>query len=149
MADRITIKQRSTNMSHIHGTDTSLEIMVRRYLFSQGFRYRKNDKKLPGKPDIVLKKYRTAIFVNGCFWHHHDNCKLAYVPKSNTYYWVKKFERNIANDEEHIKELRKAGYHVITVWECQLKSNFEKEMNSVIVQLNSFFEEDKRKKCQE
>jgi DNA mismatch endonuclease (patch repair protein) len=148
MADRITTKQRSLNMSHIRGTDTSIEIMVRRYLFSQGLRYRKNDKRLPGKPDIVLKKYRTAIFVNGCFWHHHKNCKLAYIPKSNTEYWVKKFERNIANDKQHIKELREANYHVITIWECRLQNNFEKEMNRVIVQLNRYFGEDKQKECQ-
>ena len=98
MADRITTKQRSLNMSHIRGTDTSIEIMVRRYLFSQGLRYRKNDKRLPGKPDIVLKKYRTAIFVNGCFWHMHSCPKFVW-PKTNTDYWKNKILRNVERDE--------------------------------------------------
>ena len=131
MADRITKEQRSLNMSHIHGSNTSLELMVRKYLFNHGYRYWKNDRKLPGKPDIVLRKYRTTIFVNGCFWHHHNNCKLAYIPKSNTDYWINKLERNMKNDRKHTRELRNMGYHVITVWECSLKKDFYKEMNRV------------------
>lgn len=131
MTDIVSKEQRSINMSHIRGSNTKLEVLVRKHLFSQGFRYRKNDKKLPGKPDIVLKKYKTAIFVNGCFWHHHKNCKLAYIPKTNTNYWINKFERNARNDRKHSFELRKMGYHVITIWECRLKNNLNRELKRV------------------
>ena len=126
------------NMSHIHGKETKPEIMVRHYLHSMGFRFRKNRNDLPGKPDIYLGKYHTVIFVNGCFWHHHKNCRYASSPKSNTDYWNKKLERNIKNDRKHVRELRKMGYHVITVWECKLKKNFESEMNRVIKLLNLY-----------
>ena len=132
MSDRITKEQRSQNMSRIKGTNTSLEIAVRKSLFEKGFRYRKNYKDLPGKPDIVLTKYKTTIFINGCFWHHHKNCKLAYIPKTNTDFWMDKFERNIRNDKKHSLELRRMGYHVITIWECKLKKDFDKEMRRVI-----------------
>ena len=138
MADRVSQEQRSINMSHIHGTNTAIEIMVRKYLFRNGFRYRKNDKSLPGKPDIVLKKYKTAIFINGCFWHHHSNCKLAYTPKTNTEFWIRKFEINCKNDRKHLRDLRKMGFHVITIWECQLNKSFDKELNRVIKLLNSY-----------
>ena len=143
--DRISKEQRSINMSHIRGSETSLETLVRKELFSQGFRYRKNYKSLPGKPDIFLKKYRTAIFVNGCFWHHHNGCKLAYVPKSNVDFWISKFERNRENDRKCSRELRKKGYHVITVWECKLKKDFDKEMRRVTNLLDSYIEETKEK----
>lgn len=142
MADRISKAQRSINMSHIRGIDTSLELKVRQYLFRLGYRFRKNYKVLPGKPDIVLQKYQTAIFVNGCFWHHHNGCKLAYVPKSNVDFWMDKFERNMKNDRNHTRELRKMGYHVITVWECRLKKDFDKEMRRVTNLLNSYIEEE-------
>ena len=138
MADRVSQEQRSINMSHIHGTNTAIEIMVRKYLFRNGFRYRKNDKSLPGKPDIVLKKYKTAIFINGCFWHHHSNCKLAYTPKTNTEFWIRKFEINCKNDRKHLRDLRKMGFHVITIWECQLNKSCDKELNRVIKLLNSY-----------
>ena len=107
-------------------------------MFGHGFRFRKNDKKLPGKPDVVLKKYKTVIFINGCFWHHHKNCKLAYIPKTNTDFWVNKFAKNIMNDKRHSRELRKMGYHVITVWECLLQKDFKREMNRVIRLLNKY-----------
>lgn len=119
-------------MSHIHGTETTLEVKVRKYLFSYGFRYRKNDKKLPGKPDIVLKKYNAVIFINGCFWHHHENCKYAYIPKTNTVFWKNKFEKNMINDKKNSEKLTNMGFQVLTVWECKLKENFYEEMNMVI-----------------
>lgn len=122
-------------MSRIKSKDTSLEIEVRKYLYHHGFRYRKNVKDLPGTPDIVLTKYRTAIFINGCFWHHHFNCKLAYVPKSRTEYWLKKFESNINNDIEKEKELRELDYKVVTVWECELKECFEYRMEKLIEEI--------------
>lgn len=130
--DRITKEQRSKNMSQIKGKNTALEIKVRKYLFNNGFRYRINDKKLPGKPDIVLKKYKTAIFVNGCFWHRHINCKLATTPKTNIDFWQNKFERNIYNDRKNQNLLKEAGWHVIILWECELKDNFEECMKQVI-----------------
>lgn len=122
-------------MSRIKSKDTSLEIEVRKYLYHHGFRYRKNVKDLPGTPDIVLTKYRTAIFINGCFWHHHFNCEFAYVPKSRTEYWLKKFESNINNDIEKEKELRELDYKVITVWECELKECFEFRMEKLIEEI--------------
>ena len=112
--DKLTKEQRSINMSHIRGKNTSLEITVRKRLFADGFRYRINVPDLPGKPDIVLPKYRTVIFVNGCFWHRH-NCKRATIPKTNTDYWIKKFENNVKNDEKNYALLRNLGWHVIVV----------------------------------
>lgn len=114
-------KTRSYNMSRIKGKDTKPEVIVRKYLFSQGFRYRKNDKRLPGKPDIVLPKYKTVIFVNGCFWHKHEGCKYFVWPKSNSEFWKEKIESNIVRDKKQYEELKNAGWHVIIVWECELK----------------------------
>lgn len=133
--DNLSTSKRSWNMSRIKSKDTSLEIEVRKYLYHHGFRYRKNVKDLPGTPDIVLTKYHTAIFINGCFWHHHFNCKLAYVPKSRTEYWLKKFESNINNDIEKEKELRELDYKVVTVWECELKECFEYRMEKLIEEI--------------
>ena len=140
--DRISKKQRSANMSHIRGKDTSLEIQVRKYLYNRGFRYRKNKKGMPGKPDLYIKKCNSFIFVNGCFWHHHKNCRLAYTPKSNVDFWTSKFERNRENDRKHSRELRKMGYHVITIWECRLKKDFDKEMRRVTNLLDLYKEEE-------
>ena len=114
-------KTRSYNMSRVKGKDTKPEEIVRKYLFSQGFRYRKNDKRLPGKPDIVLPKYKTVIFVNGCFWHKHEGCKYFIWPKSNSEFWKEKIESNIVRDKKQYEELKNAGWHVIIVWECELK----------------------------
>lgn len=94
---------------------------MRKYLFSKGFRYRKNDKRLPGTPDIVLPKYKTVIFVNGCFWHGHKNCRYFVVPKTNTEFWLNKINTNIERDKRKIAELEKLGWKAITVWECELK----------------------------
>lgn len=112
---------RSYNMSRIRGKDTKPEELVRKYLFSQGFRYRKNDKRYPGTPDIVLPKYKTVIFINGCFWHGHSGCKYFVIPKSNTEFWRNKIATNIARDDEKIAQLRSMNWNVITVWECTLK----------------------------
>ena len=114
-------KTRSFNMSRIKGKDTKPEEIVRKYLFSHGFRYRKNDKCLPGTPDIVLPKYKTVIFVNGCFWHGHNNCKYFVVPKTNTEFWMNKINANIERDHRQHKELIDLGWKVIVIWECELK----------------------------
>ena len=137
MADRITAEQRSWNMSRIKGKDTKIEVLVRQYLFAHGFRFRKNDKRYPGKPDIVLPKYKTVIFVHGCFWHRHRNCKLATTPKTRTEFWMEKFEKNVRNDELHEAQLREMGWNVITLWECELEKEFEETMENVVEQLHS------------
>ena len=111
---------RSYNMSRIRSTDNKPEEIVRKYLFAQGFRYRKNDNRYPGKPDILLPKYKTAIFVNGCFWHKHD-CGRFVWPSSNEEYWRNKIQRNIDRDKIHIAQLQNDGWKVLIVWECELK----------------------------
>ncbi|MBR3098442.1 MAG: DNA mismatch endonuclease Vsr [Clostridia bacterium] len=114
---------RSYNMSQIKGTNTKPEEIVRKYLFSKGFRYRKNVNDLPGKPDIVLSKYRTVVFVNGCFWHHHENCKYFVWPRSNAEFWKKKIDGNVMRDSINHEKLKAAGWRVIDVWECELKKD--------------------------
>lgn len=121
MADVHSKEQRSYNMSRIKGKDTKPEVLVRCYLHRLGFRFRLHDKKLAGKPDIVLARYKTLIFVNGCFWHGHDNCRYFTVPKTRTEWWLAKITRNCANDEQASRTLKKAGWKVITIWECDLK----------------------------
>ena len=108
-------------MSRIKGKNTKPEETVRKYLFSQGFRYRKNDKRLPGKPDIVLPKYKTIIFVNGCFWHKHEGCRYFAWPQNNAEFWKEKIESNVVRDKKQYEELQDAGWRVIIVWECELK----------------------------
>lgn len=120
MADNHTKEIRSMNMSHIRSTNSKPEEIVRKYLFSKGFRYRKNVKKLPGCPDIVLPKYQTVIFVNGCFWHKHD-CPRFVWPSSNQDYWRPKILRNVERDQLSRQELEALGWKVIAVWECELK----------------------------
>lgn len=124
--DNRTPEERHLNMSHIRSTNSKPEEIVRKYLFSRGLRYRKNEKRLPGKPDIVLKKYNTVIFINGCFWHHHD-CERFKWPKTNESYWKEKIDRNVSRDMKNNDLLRQQGWKVITVWECQLKSSLRKE----------------------
>ena len=132
MADNHTKAVRSKNMSHIRSTNTKPEIAVRKYLFSQGFRYRKNVSTLPGRPDIVLPKYKTVVFINGCFWHKHD-CPRFVWPSSNIEYWHSKILRNVARDSENQAKLEKAGWSVIVVWECQLKKAvFDETMKKLI-----------------
>ena len=123
MADKLTKKQRSYNMSCIHGKDTKPEIIVRKFLFSKGLRFRKNDKRYPGHPDIVLPKYKTVVFVHGCFWHFHEGCKYAVLPVSNTEFWKAKLSRNRERDINEHHELVAMGWHVIVIWECQLKKS--------------------------
>lgn len=137
MADTLSPEKRSWNMSRVKGKDTSIEIRVRRFLFSQGFRFRKNDKRLPGKPDVVLPKYRTVIFVHGCFWHRHPNCKDATTPKTRTEFWLEKFEKNVANDNAHREALEAAGWNVITLWECEINKRFKETMDQVVQELKS------------
>ena len=110
---------RSYNMSQIRSTGTKPEEIVRKYLFSRGLRYRKNVKTLPGKPDIVFPKYRTVVFVNGCFWHGNQNCRYFVMPKSNTEYWENKINNNIARDKITYESLSKLGWNVLIVWECE------------------------------
>ena len=121
MADIKTKESRSYNMSRIAGKDTKPEELVRKYLFSKGFRYRKNVRKLPGTPDLVVPKYRTVIFVNGCFWHGHEGCKYFVCPKSNAEFWRKKIETNISRDQRKEAQLRDMGWNVMIVWECELR----------------------------
>lgn len=121
MTDHLTPEKRSINMSKIRATNTKPEVMVRKYLFSRGLRYRKNVRTLPGTPDIVLKKYKTVIFVNGCFWHCHEGCPSFRLPKSNVEFWEKKLKRNIERDKIAYKQLDEMGWNIIVIWECELK----------------------------
>ena len=121
-------------MSRIRSRNTKPEEYVRKRLFAEGFRYRKNDKRYPGRPDIVLPKYRTVIFVNGCFWHHHDGCRYFVMPKSNLEYWKPKLERNRKRDAENYEALRLTGWNVIVIWECQLKKNVREETIRLLIQ---------------
>lgn len=122
MADNHSKEIRSMNMSHIRSKNTKPEELVRKYLFAQGFRYRKNVKTLPGCPDIVLPKYKTVIFVNGCFWHKHDCARFVW-PSSNQEYWVPKITANVERDKKNHLLLQNGGWNVIVVWECELKKN--------------------------
>lgn len=134
MADNHTPEVRSYNMSRIRSKGTKPEEMVRKYLFAQGFRYRKNVRKLPGCPDIVLPKYRTVIFVHGCFWHMH-NCERFKWPSSNTEYWEPKIKRNAERDRLNQEKLRADGWNVIVIWECEIKNHFSISMEYVIDQI--------------
>lgn len=138
MADVHTPEKRSYNMSRIRGKNTKPEEIVRKYLFAHGFRYRKNDPRLPGKPDIVLPKYKTVIFVNGCFWHGHEGCKYFVWPKSNEDFWKVKISGNIQRDIHNRKLLSDQGWNVMTVWECGLKkSAIDATLNNLADQLKS------------
>ena len=122
MADIFTAEKRSEVMSRIRGKDTGPERMVRSMLHRAGYRFRLNVAELPGKPDIVLPKYGAIVMVHGCFWHQHKGCRDGRIPKNQRKFWKKKFERNIANDQRNIRKLRRLGWRVIVVWECQLKN---------------------------
>jgi DNA mismatch endonuclease, patch repair protein len=122
MADIMSGSARSRLMSRIRGKDTVPEMRVRRYLHSRGLRYRLHVKDLPGKPDIVFSRYRTVVFVHGCFWHQHPGCPYAVMPTSNTEFWKSKLEGNVRRDQRHSSALRAAGWRVLTVWECEVRN---------------------------
>ena len=133
MADVHSKEIRSYNMSQIKATNTKPEMLVRKFLHAHGYRYRLHDKKLPGKPDIVLPKYKTVIFVHGCFWHGHKNCKFFVVPKTRTEWWLNKINGNIANDVKAVKALKKEGWKIINLWECNLKpAKIKKTLSKLI-----------------
>ncbi len=148
--DRLTVQQRHRNMAAIHGKDTKPEMIVRRGLWSRGFRYRLNHKRLPGHPDLVLRKYRTCIFVNRCFWHGHnvdmrtmDNSACCKIPKSNREFWVEKIRRNKERDKEEQRKLAEMGWHCIIVWECELKpKQRERTLDSIAFTLNHIWLQD-------
>lgn len=143
MTDVRTSQRRHNNMAAIHGKDTKPEMVVRKWLWGHGFRYRLNHPRLPGKPDIVMRKYRTCIFVNGCFWHGHEGCKYYTIPKTNTEFWVAKIRRNQERDLKVQHELAAMGWHSITIWECELKPKVRvKTLESLAYTLNRIFLQD-------
>jgi len=131
MTDVHNKKTRSYNMAQIKGKDTKPELLVRKYLYSKGFRYRLHDPKLPGKPDIVLRKYNTVIFVNGCFWHGHIRCKYFTLPKTRTDWWESKIKATQQRDNYNYSQLKKLGWDVIVVWECQLKTSSDERLRMI------------------
>ena len=164
--DHLTPQQRHKNMAAIRGKDTKPEMIVRKGLWSRGFRYRLNHKRLPGHPDLVLRKYRTCIFVNGCFWHGHNvaeprmsdgRCKMedviessecCKIPKTNREFWVTKIRRNMERDREDQRKLAEMGWHSIIVWECELKpARREETLNSLEYTLNHIFLQDHSVRC--
>lgn len=132
--DRISAAKRRINMQHIRSKDTLPEIVVRRLLYSMGYRFRLHDDALPGKPDIVLRKHMKLILVNGCFWHMHD-CKEFYYPKTNQEFWMAKIQRNVQRDNQVIKELKKLGWDILVVWECETKG---KELSRLKGKISDF-----------
>ena len=142
--DKLSPQQRHNNMAAIHGKDTKPEMIVRRYLWGHGYRYRLNHPRLPGKPDIVMRKYRTCIFVNGCFWHGHEGCRYYSISKTNTEFWTHKIRRNKERDVKVQVELAAMGWHSITIWECELKPKVrEKTLMSLVYTLNKIFLQDR------
>ena len=143
MVDIVDPSTRSRMMAGIKGSNTKPELLIRHLLHKKGFRYRLHVKDLPGKPDIVLRKYRTCILVNGCFWHGHEGCKYYVVPKSNTQFWQDKIRRNRERDHEVLHRLAEMGWHTIVIWECELKPAVrEKPLESLAFTLNHIFLED-------
>src|SRR4051812_7069863 len=137
MADVHDKATRSYNMSRIKSKNTKPEMLVRKFLHANGFRYKLHDKTLPGKPDIVLPKYKTVIFVHGCFWHGHKGCKYFVVPKTRTEWWLHKIKGNIENDMKAIKALKKEKWKIINIWECDLKIlKIKKKLNTLLTQLS-------------
>jgi DNA mismatch endonuclease (patch repair protein) len=134
MTDIFTAEKRSSIMRQVKGRNTKPEMLVRRFLHSLGFRFRVYDKKLPCHPDIVLKKYKVVIFVNGCFWHGHENCKYFRLPKSNVEFWKNKIQTNIKRDEFCNKQLKALGWRVIVIWECELKGEKKQETLTQLVE---------------
>lgn len=141
--DVLTAEQRHRNMSAIRSRNTKPEILVRRYLWDRGFRYRLNSAKLPGHPDIVLRKYRTCIFINGCFWHGHENCRLFRLPLTNREFWQEKITRNRERDKDVLHRLAETGWHCIVVWECELRRDRrEKTLESLVLVLRHSYEQE-------
>lgn len=137
MPDVLTPTQRHRCMSRIRGKATKPEMLVRRWLWAHGYRYRLNVKSVPGKPDIVMRRYRTAIFVNGCFWHGHEGCSQFVMPKSNTDFWRTKIESNRKRDQQNYQLLQESGWQVLVIWQCNLtKDKLEPTMQSIAVALN-------------
>ncbi|HAW33432.1 MAG TPA: very short patch repair endonuclease [Alphaproteobacteria bacterium] len=132
MTDTLSKEERSRVMAKVKSRDTKPEKKVRSMLFSLGFRFRLCQKNLPGKPDIVLKKYKTVVFVHGCFWHGHENCRKARIPKSNVEFWKNKIERNKQRFDEVAGQLRAQGWKVVVVWECEIEKDFENTMRKLI-----------------
>ncbi|MGX9365606.1 very short patch repair endonuclease [Desulfoplanes sp. PS50] len=135
MADTISKKRRSWNMSRIKGKNTGPELILRSFLHRAGFRFRLHDPNLPGRPDIILKKYNTVIFVNGCYWHRHQGCPRATTPKTRTTFWLNKFAATVERDRKKQAELEELGWNVIVVWECQLKDAPQRTLAEVQNQL--------------
>lgn len=133
MSDVLTPEQRHHNMVAIRSANTNPEVQLRRYLWRAGFRYRVNDKKLPGRPDIVLPKYKTVVFVNGCFWHGHEECKRFVIPKTNTKFWSDKINKNKERDTIINQRLEEMGWKVITVWECQIENKTKNDTFKTII----------------
>ncbi len=139
MSDKLTAEQRHRCMASIHGSATKPEIKVRRWLWRAGYRYRLNVKSVPGKADIVLRRYHTAIFINGCFWHGHQGCPKFKMPKTNVEFWKRKIKRNQDRDAEQYRILSEAGWHIIVLWECQLSpKKIESTMQQVDLQLSKW-----------
>lgn len=140
--DIVTSEQRSKNMSAIRSKNTRPEIYFRKLLFAEGYRYSLNSKNIPGHPDIYLRKYNTAIFINGCFWHRHEGCKYAYMPKSRVEFWQKKFEDNQKRDEKVRQELLEKQIKCLIVWECTIKELYRdvEKKNTVLQDVKNFFE---------
>lgn len=137
MADTISKERRSWNMSRIKGKNTTPELMLRSLLHKAGYRFRLHDAKLPGRPDIVLKKYKTVIFVNGCYWHRHQGCSKATTPKTRTTFWLDKFAATVERDKCKHAELEEMGWNVVIVWECELKANPMKILGEICRSLNA------------
>lgn len=126
-----TIEKRSEVMSRIRGKNTKPEMILRSQLFKLGFRFRVHHKDLPGKPDIVLPKYKTVIFVHGCFWHYHKDCREGRIPSTNSIFWEEKLLKNVEKDKRHIEALKEGGWNVIVVWECEIEKNIIAVMNNI------------------
>lgn len=134
--DILTPEKRSWNMSRIRGRDTKPELVLRSALHRLGYRFRLSDRSLPGRPDIVLPKYKTAVFVHGCFWHRHKGCKYTYNPKSKVEFWQHKFEENMARDERNIRDIISNGWIAVVVWECQIKHDLDSCIELLTKQLH-------------
>lgn len=141
--DILSPSQRHTNMAAVCSKDTRPEMIVRHWLWRRGFRYRLNDPRLPGHLDLVLRKYRTCVFVNGCLWHGHEGSKYFQMPKTNTDFWEKKIKRNKERDKKEQRQLAKMGWHCITVWECELKPKVrEQTLKALALTLNYIYLQD-------